>query len=82
MTLLSLKERRCVMLASRHIFHVVSVKWRPLDDFLLVKCSDGSVYIWQMETGHLDRVVQVSSRIISLATYHAAVVMMSAGHGG
>ena len=46
------------MLASRHIFPVVSVKWRPLDDFLLVKCSDGPVYIWQMETGHLDRVVQ------------------------
>ena len=28
-----------------------------MDDFLLVSCSDGSLYIWQMETGHLDRVV-------------------------
>ena len=43
------------MLASRQIFPVVSIKWKPLDDFLLVHCSDGSVYIWQMETGHLDR---------------------------
>jgi len=45
------------MLASRQIFPVVTIKWKPLDDFLLVSCSDGSVYIWQMETGHLDRVV-------------------------
>lgn len=56
-TLLSLKERRCVMLASRQIFPVTQVKWKPKDDFLLVGCTDGSLYIWQMETGHLDRVV-------------------------
>ena len=56
-TLLSLKERRCIMLAGRQIFPVINIKWKPLDDFLLVACSDGSVYIWQMETGHLDRVV-------------------------
>jgi hypothetical protein len=44
-----------VMLASRQIFPVVSIKWRPQEDFLLVSCTDGSLYIWQMETGHLDR---------------------------
>jgi hypothetical protein len=43
------------MLASRQIFPVVSIKWRPQEDFLLVSCTDGSLYIWQMETGHLDR---------------------------
>lgn len=57
-TLLSLTERKCVTLASRHLFPVVSIKWRPLDDFLIVGCSDGTVYVWQMETGHLDRVLQ------------------------
>ena len=56
-SLLSLKERRCVMLASRQIFPVSQVKWKPQDDFLLLGCTDGSLYIWQMETGHLDRVV-------------------------
>uniref|UniRef100_A0A1L8DNJ5 Putative wd40 domain protein n=2 Tax=Nyssomyia neivai TaxID=330878 RepID=A0A1L8DNJ5_9DIPT len=56
-TLLSLQERKCVTLASRHLFPVVSIKWRPLDDFLIVGCSDGTVYVWQMETGHLDRVL-------------------------
>jgi outer membrane murein-binding lipoprotein Lpp len=49
--LLSLKERRCVMLASRHLFPVVTIKWRPLDDFIIVGCSDGTSYVWQMETG-------------------------------
>ena len=56
-TLLSLQERKCVTLASRHLFPVISIKWRPLDDFLIVGCSDGTVYVWQMETGHLDRVL-------------------------
>ncbi len=50
-SLLSLKERRCVMLASRHLFPVVTIKWRPLDDFIIVGCNDGSSYVWQMETG-------------------------------
>jgi WD repeat-containing protein 7 len=54
-TLLSLRERRCVMLASRHLFPVTTIKWRPLDDFLIVGCSDGTTYIWQMETGNYRR---------------------------
>jgi WD40 repeat protein len=54
--LLSLKECKPVMIANRHLFPIVFVKWRPLDDFLLVKCSDGGVFVWQIETGNLDRV--------------------------
>lgn len=57
-TLLSLAERKCVCLASRHLFPVTNIKWRPLDDFMIIGCSDGTVYVWQMETGHLDRVLQ------------------------
>lgn len=44
------------MVASRHLFPVLFIKWRPLDDYLIVKCTDGGVYVWQMETGNLDRV--------------------------
>ncbi|XP_071092027.1 WD repeat-containing protein 7-like isoform X2 [Haliotis cracherodii] len=55
--LLSMKERKCIMLAGRHLFPVQTIRWRPLDDFMVVSCSDGTVYVWQMETGHLDRVV-------------------------
>lgn len=36
---------------------MVTIKWRPFDDFMIVGCSDGTAYVWQMETGHLDRVL-------------------------
>ncbi|XP_063310000.1 WD repeat-containing protein 7 isoform X2 [Pelobates fuscus] len=55
--LLSLKEKKCIMLASRHLFPIQVIKWRPSDDYLVVGCSDGSVYVWQMDTGALDRCV-------------------------
>uniref|UniRef100_A0A674NTD7 WD repeat domain 7 n=1 Tax=Takifugu rubripes TaxID=31033 RepID=A0A674NTD7_TAKRU len=51
--LLSLRERKCIMLASRHLFPIHVVKWRPADDYLVVGCSDGSVYVWQMDTDAL-----------------------------
>ena len=41
------------MVASNHLFPILFVKWRPLDDYLLVKCSDGGVFVWQIETGLL-----------------------------
>ncbi|XP_037046660.1 WD repeat-containing protein 7 isoform X3 [Bradysia coprophila] len=73
-TLLSLTERKCVTLASRHLFPVVNIKWRPLDDFLIVGCSDGSVYVWQMETGHLDRVLHgmLAEEVLSACDENAA----------
>uniref|UniRef100_A0AAY5ELL1 WDR72-like alpha-solenoid domain-containing protein n=1 Tax=Electrophorus electricus TaxID=8005 RepID=A0AAY5ELL1_ELEEL len=55
--LLSLRERKCIMLASRHLFPIQVIKWRPCDDYLVVGCCDGSVYVWQMDTGALDRCV-------------------------
>lgn len=55
--ILNLKDRNCVILTLRHLFPVVSVNWKPLDDFLVIECFDGTVYVWQMETGHLDRVL-------------------------
>ncbi|XP_070792077.1 WD repeat-containing protein 7 isoform X2 [Pituophis catenifer annectens] len=55
--LLSLREKKCIMLASRHLFPIQNIKWRPSDDYLVVGCTDGSVYVWQMDTGALDRCV-------------------------
>lgn len=51
--LLSLREKKCIMLASRHLFPIQNIKWRPSDDYLVVGCTDGSVYVWQMDTGKL-----------------------------
>ncbi|XP_049267280.1 WD repeat-containing protein 7-like, partial [Rhipicephalus sanguineus] len=56
--LLNLKERKRILLASRHHFPLSVVKWRPSHDFMVVGLLDGSVHVWQMETGHLDRVLR------------------------
>ncbi|VDK58343.1 unnamed protein product [Cylicostephanus goldi] len=50
-SLLNIRDMKCALLASRHPHPVTLVKWRPLDDFMLVRLDDGSVYVWQMETG-------------------------------
>ncbi|MFH4974008.1 hypothetical protein AB6A40_000717 [Gnathostoma spinigerum] len=55
--LLSLKENKCLLLASRQVFPIVEVRWRPLDDFMLLRCEDDSVYVWQMDTANLERIV-------------------------
>ena len=49
--LLSLKEKRCLVFASRHMFPVVSIKWRPVEDYMIISCTDSTAYVWQMETG-------------------------------
>ena len=51
LALLSLRERKCTLLAARQLFPIEVVKWRPLDDYVVIGCTDGSVYVWQMETG-------------------------------
>eukprot|EP00795_Rhopilema_esculentum_P009331 gene9331-17032_t len=56
-TLLGIRERKTLLLASRHTFPVETIRWRAKDDFMVVGCADGTVYVWQMETGHLDRCV-------------------------
>ncbi|CAF0932859.1 unnamed protein product [Didymodactylos carnosus] len=54
--LVSLKERKTVLLANKQLYPITALRWRISDDFLLIKCADGSLYVWQIETGNLDRV--------------------------
>jgi len=51
LSLLSLRDNKCILLASRQLFPIHVVKWRPHDDFVVIGCTDGTVYVWQMETG-------------------------------
>ncbi|XP_057372178.1 WD repeat-containing protein 7-like isoform X1 [Daphnia carinata] len=82
-SLISLKERKCVLLASRHLFPVTCIKWRPLDDFMMVACADGTLYVWQMETGQLDRVVHgMSAEEILNACDESVSVIPSFQEGG
>ncbi|CAI4229926.1 unnamed protein product [Auanema sp. JU1783] len=56
-SLLNIRDFKCALLASKHPHPIKDVKWRPLDDFMLVKLDDGSVYVWSMESANLDRIV-------------------------
>jgi hypothetical protein len=33
----------------------MTLHWRVRDELLVVSCADGTAYVWQMLTGHLDR---------------------------
>ncbi|XP_060708994.1 WD repeat-containing protein 72-like isoform X2 [Hemiscyllium ocellatum] len=54
-TLLSLQYRTCLMHARKHLSPVKIIKWRPAEDLLVVGCDDGAAYVWDVETGTLDR---------------------------
>ena len=58
-SLLGIRERKTLLLASRHTFPVETVRWRAKDDFMVVGCADGTVYVWQMETGKLSFLILI-----------------------
>ncbi|XP_050996786.1 WD repeat-containing protein 72 [Acomys russatus] len=53
--LLHLEGRRCLLRARKHLFPVRTIRWHPVENFLIVGCADDSVYIWEIETGTLER---------------------------
>ncbi|KAI9092699.1 hypothetical protein DFS34DRAFT_287308 [Phlyctochytrium arcticum] len=55
--LLDLEDLRRSYRLSGHSHQVKAIHWRLLDDILAVECIDDTVYIWQLKTGHLDRIV-------------------------
>ncbi|XP_058397593.1 WD repeat-containing protein 72 isoform X4 [Diceros bicornis minor] len=54
-TLLHLEGKNCLLRARKHLFPVKMIKWHPVENFLIVGCADDSVYIWEIETGTLER---------------------------
>ncbi|XP_051053903.1 WD repeat-containing protein 72 [Phodopus roborovskii] len=53
--LLHLEGRQCLLRARKHLFPVTTIRWHPVENFLIVGCADDSVYIWEIETGTLER---------------------------
>jgi hypothetical protein len=51
----SLENFSCMYLIGGHCFPIMDVRWRSADDLLVIGTSDGSVSVWQLTTGHLDR---------------------------
>ncbi|XP_054243982.1 WD repeat-containing protein 72 [Indicator indicator] len=53
--ILHLQRRVCLLNARKHLFPVKKIKFDPLENLLIVGCEDESVYIWEIETGTLER---------------------------
>ncbi|KAM9223944.1 WD repeat-containing protein 72 [Leptosomus discolor] len=53
--LLHLQKRVCLLHARKHLFPVKKIKFDPVENILIVGCEDDSVYIWEIETGTLER---------------------------
>uniref|UniRef100_A0A8D2M5J6 WDR72-like alpha-solenoid domain-containing protein n=1 Tax=Zonotrichia albicollis TaxID=44394 RepID=A0A8D2M5J6_ZONAL len=53
--ILHLQKRQCLLHARKHLFPVKKIKFDPLENVLIVGCEDNSVYIWEIETGTLER---------------------------
>uniref|UniRef100_A0ABM5EXE3 WD repeat-containing protein 72 isoform X1 n=1 Tax=Pogona vitticeps TaxID=103695 RepID=A0ABM5EXE3_9SAUR len=53
--LLHLQERTCILHARKHLFPVKTLHWHPVQNLLIVGCENDSIYIWDIETGALER---------------------------
>uniref|UniRef100_A0A663LWG6 WD repeat domain 72 n=1 Tax=Athene cunicularia TaxID=194338 RepID=A0A663LWG6_ATHCN len=53
--ILHLQKRVCLLHARKHLFPVKKIKFDPIENLLIVGCEDDSVYIWEIETGTLER---------------------------
>ncbi|NXF02226.1 WDR72 protein, partial [Smithornis capensis] len=53
--ILHLEKGVCLLHARRHLFPVKKIKFDPVENLLIVGCEDNSVYIWEIETGTLER---------------------------
>ena len=69
------------MIASRHLFPIMFIKWRPLDDYLLVKCSDGGVFVWQIETGNLLKSIQFEYDVKCAKVLNEYLIAISFSNG-
>jgi WD40 repeat protein len=48
----------CVRVFPNHPSAISEVRWRPDEDYLMVQCTDGSLSIWEMESGSLESSVR------------------------
>lgn len=39
-------------------YPLTTIQWRTTEDYLVFGYSDESVYVWQMQTAHLDRILR------------------------
>ncbi|KAI9204248.1 uncharacterized protein BJ171DRAFT_506741 [Polychytrium aggregatum] len=53
---IDIEEMYCLYRFSGHPYPIMNIYFRTADDFFIVQCTDGSIHVWQLKTGHLDRI--------------------------
>ncbi|GAN10288.1 conserved hypothetical protein [Mucor ambiguus] len=55
--LISVDSMTCLFIFPGNPYPLTTIQWRTIEDYLVFGYNDGSVYVWQMQTAHLDRVL-------------------------
>ncbi|KAJ3043809.1 hypothetical protein HDV00_004217 [Rhizophlyctis rosea] len=58
LAVIDLDDMNCLYRFTGHPSPIKAIHWRTLDEIMVVECLDGSAYVWQLKTGHLDRVAE------------------------
>ncbi|KAK5817079.1 hypothetical protein F5H01DRAFT_190815 [Linnemannia elongata] len=56
--IISIEEMSCIYLFGGYEHALVSIQWRPPEDYIVLWHADETAFVWQMQTGHLDRIVR------------------------
>ncbi|KAF9918542.1 hypothetical protein BX616_007985 [Lobosporangium transversale] len=59
--IISIEEMSCIYLFGGYEHALLSIQWRPSEDYIVLWYADATAFIWQMQTGHLDRTVRGDS---------------------
>ena len=54
--LLNIEKYEMIHSFSGHNSSIISIHWLIADDIVSFQCEDGSLYAWELKTGHLDRI--------------------------
>ncbi|KAG2228566.1 hypothetical protein INT48_008735 [Thamnidium elegans] len=55
--LISVDSMTCLFIFPGNPFPLTTIQWRTTEDYLVFGYNDDSVFVWQMQTAHLDRVL-------------------------
>ncbi|KAI8602949.1 WD40-repeat-containing domain protein [Dissophora ornata] len=58
---ISIEEMNCIYLFGGYEHALLSIQWRPPEDYIVLWHADETAFVWQMQTGHLDRIIKGES---------------------
>ncbi|KAI9307901.1 hypothetical protein BJ944DRAFT_261192 [Cunninghamella echinulata] len=67
LALISVESMTCLYIIPGYAYPLTSIQWRVSEDYVLFGYSDDTVFVWQLQGGHLDRVLngKTSKQVMS-----------------